>query len=622
LITSELTATEAPPNEINYNAESNQTAATPPPADVQASDTSASAKPHTGLKVMKKRGGPRPGSGRPRKAFDPSKAINTREAPSRALILPAPPKQWFNKPYEFFDYWKSIKEPDQQSRISVYVYRDWPVCDFRKFDVPGGKKSPVNIDKLEGACPIDPEHWKDSIARLWGSGDYRMMFNELATNRAQCVNISVRDMVNFPPILDLRYLCEDDPQNRDFVRWARSTGRLPSEGEQREDEEMAANAESTKILADTIERMSDKLMEVQQAAPPPPPPPAPISEDSRAAMTGMKMLESTMHTALEMIRNERTAIPDPIESIGKVTELIEKLSPKPAPQDSSMKEFMAQMLAAAERREQEAIRRAERLEERMLAMQNQQHAPASAPKSFAEQLAEFKGMKEVFGDLFGMGAAGGSDADDSPRGGGKRSTMEIIVDALPKLFEHGAVIATRATQMMQISKQGQPTQAPGATIRQAPQPATVVPDPYAHLPPGMRPNANPNPPAQPPATMQPNVIEMPTQPEAPVDGTDPTANMYLQFLQDITPALVNHIQNRLPGDAFAEWLVNSRPDGKMVYAQIVDAGTETLIGLLKQYPPIWNVAQTVPKFFAKFIDEFMEYGDGEVEGEEGTGGAD
>jgi hypothetical protein len=592
----EVTTTETPPETTN----------TP---------TDAESKP-----AKSKRGGRRPNqTGRPRKHPLPAQVSNgslkilTRETnpDSRKLILPAPPKQWFNKPQEFFEYWASIKEPDLQGRIGVYVYRDWPVCDLRKFDIPGGKKSPVNIDKIEGACPVDPDHWKDDILRLWGSGDYHMMFNELATNRARCVSISVRDMINFPPVLDYTYLSESDPLNKDFVRWARSTGRLKSEGEQREDDDMAANAESTLHLTETIKDLTREVIDARST---PPPTPAPvINENSRAALTGMDMLKDTMTTALGMVKNlaeERTnAVTDPVESLDKVLTVIERINP--SKKDDGTQALMMKMIEDAQRREEAAQRRAEKLEERIIAMQTAQHAPPAPPKSLAEQLTEMRGLKESFGEFFGGGTAAASD--DSPRV--KQGTLGMIMDALPSLFEHGATIMGHATRMMQMSKAAAPLQQPqqpSATAR-AYQPPTVVNDPYAHLPPGMRPTAGApvTPPTQPPATTQPNVIEMPQQPEIVSDPGNP----YMQFLQEITPAFVNHVQQRLPGDAFAEWLVNSRPDGKMIYAQIVDAGTENLIGMLQQYPPIWSVAGTVPKFFAKFVDEFMAYGN-EEEGED------
>lgn len=591
--TTAVTEQASPPVETNNQPEPNQTNTT-----MQTSDTGVS-KP-TELKIMKKRGGPRPNSGRPRKPFDPNKIINTREAPSRALILPTPPKQWFTKPEEFFTYWRSIKDPDLAGRIKVYVYRDWPVCDFRKFDVPGGKKSSINVDTIEGPCPdlIEPSHWKDGILKMWGSGDYRMMFNELATNRAQCVNITARDNVNFPPILDLRYLCENDPANKDFVRWARSTGRLQNEMEQREDEDMAANAESTLALTDTIKDLTRELID-NNSRPQPQAPPPPMSENSRAAVTGMEMLKDTMTTALGMVKNlanERTAVAasNPLDDATRLIEIAKSLAPQPAPLDNSMQMMLQSLL-------DQANKRTDRLEAIIEGLRAgpQAQVQATAPKSLLDQIAELKGIKETIGDLFGGGSENRTrnGTGDDDEGSGKLSTFDSIIKILPKVMEAGVVISGNAAQMMRSAAPTTP-RPQAVTYTQTPQ-GGYTPNPG--LPPGMQ----PKPDAQ--AIQQPMQVAVDNTTSTPAP-LDPTLTPYFAFLDQIKPAFLHHLKEQLGGDMFADWLVNSREDGKLIYAQITDAGMDNLIELLRQYPPIWDVASMIPQRFSKFMDDFMDYG--------------
>ncbi len=621
--TIEVTPNETPPEQITNQANPESPTQTTQPTTV--SDTSTKL---TGLKVMKKKrggarpgtGGARPGAGRPRKEYvPPATPINTRETPSHTLKLPPPPKQWFTKPEEFFTYWNSIKDPESLSRITVHVYRQWPVVDLRKLDVPGEKKSITSIDKIEGVpCPFDPNNWQQDILRHWGSGDYKMLFNEGSVNRATCINANARDMVNFPPILDYRYLCEGDPMNREFVRWARSTGRLQSEGEQREEDNMTATNESTRILAETVDRLVDKVTEQQQQAPQAPAP-IPVSENSRAAIASIDMMKGTMEAMVGMIKaNQSTS--NPIEDAKSLIDIAKALAPAstPAPTDNATLRMMEQMMAASDKRAEEAQRRAEKLEERLNTLLMAQHAPIQtvAPKSLIDQLTELKGVRESLDGLFGGGGSSGGSDEDTGSGRGKKSTLETIANILPGLFEAGVKISGNAVQLMRAGQQ-QPRAVPGQPQPQYQQPQPVGQQ-YANLPPGMQPRPDNNQQAPPPPIQMPSQPMQQTEPQT-VDGVVETESIYAQyhpFLAQIEPAFINHFENKLGGDRFAEWLVSSRRDGKLIYGQIVDAGTENLVGLLKSYPPIWSVAALIPNRFATFIDEFMAYGEDEPEDED------
>ncbi len=601
MTTTTITDPDTPPDDFN------------PPPDLQseineAPDTIKSDtgnRKAIGLQVMQKqRGGKREGAGRKRKITQVAATpIHQREVPSHSLKLPAPPKAYFTKPLEFFTYWASITDPALCDRINVYVYRQYPVCDLRMYDKPGGRKSPTNIAKIEGKCPFEPEDWKYGVLREWGSGTYKMMFNEGPVNRCQCVEIAVRDS-EYPAVLDYKYLCVDDPTNTDFVRWARSTGRLKSDGEQREDEDMAATNESTRILSETVERLVDKVTE-QQQQPVPMPVPVPVSENSRAAIASIDMMKGTMETMMGMIKaNQPTN--NPIEDATKLIDIAKALAPAPAAtsEDNATLRMMERMMEESNKRAEEAQRRADKMEERFNTLMLAQHAPVQppAPKSLIEQITELKGVRESLGDLFGGGESRTTDSDDNPK---SKSTFDRIVEILPKVMDAGAVISQNAARMFAANQQPQ----------RPPQPVTYVQQPQGGytpnpgLPPGMQPK---------PETQAAPVIHQPDQqqPQPQQQTIDPALAPYFAFLDQIKPAFLHHLKEQLGGDVFAEWLVNSREDGKLIYAQITDGGIENIIGLLKQYPPIWDVASMIPQRFAKFMDDFMDYGKDEPEDNE------
>jgi hypothetical protein len=510
-------------------------------------------------------------------------------------MLPPPPRQYITKPEDFINYWRSITDPEHLSRIILYVYRMWPVIDLRKFDEPGGKKSITNIDKIVGACPFTPDNWQTEVLRLWGTGDYTWMFNENNINRCRVVNINTpRDLVNWPPILDTRYLSVNDPQNTDYVRWLRGTGRLPSDGEQRREEEDMAENRAVEALTDTISNLTERLVDERARTQAPAPAiQLPPSAEAKAVAVGMDMIKGAQEASIEMMKkgmeliNERAASGnDPLAAVEKIVTLAKTLNGNDS-KDSGMTDMLREMLRQSQQRE-------ERLLAKLDALSAAPAQPPQQPKTLIEQLTEMKAVRELLGDAAGVNIGGGNSEDDDDRPRRRNGSIWMtLLENIPDILKHGVAITHNAAQMMRANAANRPPQPP-------------------QYPGGVAP-AQPmqQPPSQPVAELP--LMTAPADPAAdtPAEPDPMTAALaqYHPLLEAVRVPLVKHIEQNLDGGAFAEWFVMSMENGQMIYDQVREAGPEQLLQLFESYPPLWQSLRLAPrKKLTRFLNEFIDYG--------------
>lgn len=158
----------------------------------------------------------------------------------------------------------------------------------------------------------------------------------------------------------------------------------------------------------------------------------------------------------------------------------------------------------------------------------------------------------------------------------KRTTAEVIIDAIAPIGLEVAGIIKNVITMKNYQ---------AGIAKQAPQQQT---EPQA-LPQGE------------------NVIEMPS----------PEANPFVPLLSQYGGMIINAMKKGVPGSAFAE-SVETLTDA-LTYKQLHGLGTEGLIAAMKSVPAFWaDLMQSgaTEQIVKEFCDDFVAYGNEEVEGEE------
>jgi hypothetical protein len=74
---------------------------------------------------------------------------------------------------------------------------------------------------------------------------------------------------------------------------------------------------------------------------------------------------------------------------------------------------------------------------------------------------------------------------------------------------------------------------------------------------------------------------------------------------ELKDPLLKALENGDTGDVFADRLIGWK--GRMAYDVLKELGGDTIVQLLRAYPPIWNVVGRVPQKLSKFLVEFLSY---------------
>jgi hypothetical protein len=82
-------------------------------------------------------------------------------------------------------------------------------------------------------------------------------------------------------------------------------------------------------------------------------------------------------------------------------------------------------------------------------------------------------------------------------------------------------------------------------------------------------------------------------------------NVFERLLMELKDPLLKALENGDTGDVFADRLIGWK--GRMAYDVLKELGGDTIVQLLRAYPPIWNVVGRVPQKLSKFLVEFLSY---------------
>lgn len=323
-----------------------------------------------------------------------------------------------------------------------------------------------------------------------------------------------------------------------------------------------------------------------------------VSERQRPPqITAVPVREKTadpMETVNAMVTLAREIAPksvDPMETVNAVVALAKEMAPK---QDGSNSALIREVLEA--NRLQSNDRQA--MNDRITAMQDKQiddlraelrasrresEAANVPPKSFADQLKELKEFSATIKEISGV------VPDDEPkRGGGFWGAVleqaPVIIPGVLGLFQTAANMMYN--HALANAGAGKPQPPPNVQTEQQP--------------PMMMAGIAPPAPQEDPNMMNPLYAVF---------------SRFHPFLQQVEKPLIDFLfdpQREHAGADFAEIIITikGRPD----YEQLKGAGPETILNLLKSYPPIWNQVQSlpasipgVPDKVAAFISDFMDY---------------
>lgn len=307
-----------------------------------------------------------------------TKPSERRQKPDEAPV-PKPPG-FKCKPEKFFPYWESLF-PAYKDRITVYVYRMWPVIDREK----NSKRK--YIDKL--AEPIT----RDDMPHRYGDGDYAMHLTD--GNREICrTAMHGRDGIrNYaPPVIDVKDLVMDDPANASYIETLRSQGILPRE----KGDDMATVAAMSEMTSGMVQ-MVGKVLENKNST---------ASSEQAAASRSIELISSTASKVVDMVRDQAGGggPNQSIDMLDKAANIIERLAPKES--GGGLRDVMPLIQVALEQskaaHEVQLTFLSDRLKftETMLLTQQQQQQQ-SGGKSLIGELKQLADLKETLQDVFG-----------------------------------------------------------------------------------------------------------------------------------------------------------------------------------------------------------------------------
>lgn len=532
--------------------------------------------------------------GRPRKDGNPPQP---RPQPTMDPPTPSPSyKKYFSdsphdnqKPGVFLAWWRQLPQW-AKDRLTIYVYRLWPVLKIIEKDEDATTRNNQEyayIDKL-GEPP-------ETIARLqdmYGAGDYKLIVNDdVKDKRTLCivyVKENMRDLKNSPPTdrrIDNPENVElDDPANKSYVQYLRSKGKLPEQVSAREKQANMAETTALGQMTGMMGKMMDKMIEDRGRDNSKQPTSDKVVEVvASAAVKGQELMLESMKR-VDQLRGE---IPDPMESIERVVSIVDKLRPPAKEGGGESTAAMAQMtemfktvLTIQSSRAERAEQKVDQLLEKLATRGNPADGEVAAKTGVKESVGEFLSLAEALGWKRGGGAVAAA-----PETG--------WADRLPDIMESGAKILGTVMQGWAAIQHQQ-------AVRDAQKQAQAMGMPVP------MPQAQPMPQPQPQAQPQHQALAGAANGVVNPDQSASEAADFAAFMESIKDALLNHIDQDLGGAQFAEWLIDSRRDGKVIYKQIAGQGPMVLLAALRGYPPIGQELVGKDLVVNQFVEDFCK----------------
>lgn len=527
---------------------------------------------------------------KPVKSASPgSTGTNTSKNASKPTPVPTPKPPHFKyspdrpdaKPDKFFAWWRDL-DPVFQDRMLAYVYRLWPVIQVRSYDSksPTGYSVTTQIDKVSGTTPIQNT---DEMLHRYGTGDYLIRLNDQEVLRktvCMCF-VSVRDLLNHPPILDRKHLVWDDPQNKSYVEYLKSKGEYPGKSNDDDDEDDMPTVKTIEKLtdrfADSLERQTERAIDLAARASRTQHSTPDISADAmrtgleivnQSAMMGNALIEKATQKVSEIAGNQR----DPLEQARVLAELARGMKGD----DSGVRDLF---MAAMQRNDalQSQISKLHEQNTQMLMNlmmqkreEEKQQETRRNPGGVLDSLEELTKAKDKIRELLGI-----SD-DDKPAKSEEPAWLRYMPLGLSILNTIGAAIVA-ATHNLAVAKTGAGSP---ITPQQLPQQNPAEAE-----------------------SLQPSGSE----------AQDGQQEAVKEFLERLREPLISSLNAGESGYDFAAKFIDY--NGRLSYDYLKELGQDRIIALLSTYPPIWQVASRIPQQFSAFLNEFLSYD--EIEEAEG-----
>ena len=232
-----------------------------------------------------------------------SAAEATAEKLRKERQLPPPPGDRVGSMIAFEDMitWLSALSPKQFERISIYIYRWFPIINLRILDPTNA----TNIDKPT----VIPNY--DYMARTHGGGRYGFKLKDTQAGKIHFESSLEIPISQHPPVIDLATLDVEHKDNRAFVNQLKTQGKLDQNGKVVSDQQ-----KQTTPTPNTLDPNSlvDKMFHAMQSANE-----AQLRELKQTLQGEQKTANNNTQLMIEMMKAN-----DPTKTIAAVLQMLPK----------------------------------------------------------------------------------------------------------------------------------------------------------------------------------------------------------------------------------------------------------------------------------------------------------
>jgi small nuclear ribonucleoprotein (snRNP)-like protein len=489
------------------------------------------------------------------------------------LLIPKPPSKDFQKSHaeEFYKYLATL-EDKHWVQLIWYFYRTWPRIE---------RPSEKYIDC--GSYAFN-EQW---IIDNHGSGDYLIFLNQTGrkkdTGRICTAHIKV-NVPDRPPKLVLSELDTGIKENKVYVDRLIAEGKLTQDGKLPMTQSQGIG---TDAIVNLLGRMIDKMDRQQVSG---------YKDPKDAAITSaFEIISKGNETATKLMLDQMKE-KDPQQLISLLTTLMTLMKPD-AKTASNELDMMRMMMEITTKNNELLAKKEETNMNLMLKLMERASTPPPPPEdTFDKTLDRFSKIAEITG----MG-----------EGGGKKSTLETVMQyGAPVLGQILGVVQNVLAIRAQTpnTNQTQGGQANQANQTQANQPRIPLSISTAPMPEMQANQSNQQGETKPNGKM--NVGDAMTQ------NQTQQQELIKEGLKQLGPQIIAALERGTHGDAFAEAIENFI--GPVAYDQIASIGKPDILVILKGDEVLWAKLQSMENRLNMFIDEFIQYGEPELEAPETT----